>query len=421
MAQSVNLNPALDEEEGEIDSFKSTNKSGDAVKILTIGVGQGGSKLAYQIGIECDCSQKCVFINTSKRDIEGLDLNATELSRFISVGNGKLDGSGKNRHVSFDAFKGNLNLYIDEVKKYMKEDSYDLVLVCFSTAGGTGSGIGPKLTGALTSTGILNEVSSVTGKEPIVFGLAELPELSNSEGNLSYENTLEALQDIDKLVNPKDKNGLPIATPGLARFFLINNGYGKGRYSQRSDQLIELNKLVAHSFNRILFEYGYSRIATLDRADRIGALTTMGLHSFEYLDSGNDGNIVGVTPFFMPDGERVKRCIYEVPENWEKQTKDIIDRTGAIIDDTIHGYYVSTDTRNGAKVPIVGFHGFRNVSKIAEQYDRRLKLNRENQTRIESDNIFASTGLNDVEAEKKRRSVEYGSAGATDASSVFDL
>lgn len=411
--------PIDDEEEGGVEDFKSVGSNKNPIKILPIGVGQGGAKLAHAIGMQNDCASKCVYINTSKRDIEGLELNDT--NRFIAVGDGKIDGSGKDRHVSFGFFKEKLNDYIAELKKFLKEEAYDIIFVCFSTAGGTGSGIGPKLTGALTSKGVLDEISASTGKTPIVFGMAELPELSTSEGNISYENTLEALQDIDKLVNPKDKDGNPLPdNPGIARFFLINNGYGKGRYAERSNQLLQINKVVATYIYRFLYEYGASRISTLDRADRISVLKTMGLHSFTSF--GPDGRRIE-SPFFVPDGERVKRVAYEVMENAEKIVSDIIAQTGAIVDDTIHGFWSNhiENTDHSAKLPIIGFHGFRNISKIAEQFDKRLKLNRENQNRIETDNIYASTGLNDVEAEKQRRAIEYGTAGADDASSVFDL
>ena len=69
--------------------------------------------------------------------------------------------------------------------------------------------------------------------------------------------------------------------------------------------------------------------------------------------------------------------------------------------------------------PNIAFHGSRNVSKIAEQYDKRLKQLHENQTRIETDNIYSATGLNDVANEKARRDSEYGASGAV--GSVEDL
>ena len=400
------------------------------VKILPIGIGQGGSKLAQSIGLNNDCKSKCVYINTSTTDIEGLELTGNEVSRKITInarsGDYKkdaegnilkdafgnpipledIDGAGKDRSLSYNYFKLHVGEYVSDLKKFVTEEPYDVVLVCFSTAGGTGSGIGPRLTKVLTSIGVLDEVEQKTGKRPLVFGVAELPELSASkEGSLSYENTLEALDEMNEIINPKD------GTNGFARFILVNNGYAKSKYTERTKQLEAVNVSVATYIKRYLSEFGVSRKATLDRSDRFNAMKVMGLHAFMSFD-GN-GNRVE-SPFIIPDGERVKRCCYEVPENAEVITSNIIASTGSGCDDTVHGFY-----ENGNLNPIIAFHGFRNVSKIAEQYDKRLKQLRENQNRIETDNIYSATGLDDVASEKAKRAQEYGAAGA--AGSVEDL
>ena len=41
-----------------------------------------------------------------------------------------------------------------------------------------------------------------------------------------------------------------------------------------------------------------------------------------------------------------------------------------------------------------------------------MKQLHENQTRIEADNIYSATGLDDVANEQKRRETEYGASGA---------
>jgi len=420
-----------DEEENIIDMKKK-------VRVLPVGIGQGGSKLAKAIGLAFGCESKCVYMNTSDTDIEGIKLDGGNVTRVISVcahagdyktdvnGNpildidGKpiplenIDGSGKNRGTSFSYFKLHNKEYIDRVKVFAYEEPYDIIFVSFSTAGGTGSGIGPKLTGILSSVSILDDIEKHTGKRPIVIGLPALPELSPTEGNISYENTLEALEEIDKLVNPVDPVTKAPKLSSLARFVLINNSYGKSKETKRSDQLTNLNVAVAEYFKRYLLQYGTSRVSTLDCSDRMGALKTMGLHSF--IGFNGDGNRIE-SPFFVPDGERVKRCCYEIPENAETTCNTIIANTGAICDDTIHGFFDTTEKFS----PIIAFHGFRNVSKIAEQFDKRLKLNIENQKRIEKDNIYAATGLNNVATERARKAEEYGEHGATDADDILSL
>lgn len=404
------------------------NKKG--IKILPIGIGQGGSKLAQSIGLINDCKSRCVYINTSTSDIDGLELSGNEVTRTISIGRQKndfkkdkdgnilkdaagnpipieeIDGAGKDRKISYNYFKMHVGEYVNNLKKFLIEEPYDVIKICFSTAGGTGSGIGPKLTKVLTSIGVLDEIEQKTGKRPIVYAYAELPELDSSkEGSISYENTLEALKEIDEIINPSD------GSAPLIRVVFVNNNYGKSKYSEHSKQLEATNAAVATMIKRYLSEYGISRKGTLDRSDRLNAMKVMGIHSFMTFD-GNGKRVE--SPFVIPDGERVKRCCYEVPENTENLVSSVISSTGCGYDDIVHGFYES-ETLN----PIIAFHGFRNVSKIAEQYDKRLKQLHENQTRIEADNIYSATGLDDVANEQKRRETEYGASGAV--GSVEDL
>ena len=58
---------AIEDEEETLGSFGF--KKG--IKILPIGIGQGGSKLTQTIGIKNDCKSSCVYINTSTSDIDG--------------------------------------------------------------------------------------------------------------------------------------------------------------------------------------------------------------------------------------------------------------------------------------------------------------------------------------------------------------
>lgn len=405
---------ANDEEEDFIDSKKS-----GGIKILPIGIGQGGSKLAKAIGMNNDCNRKCVYINTSTSDIDGMELSGNEVTRTIVIGakdgdykkdaNGNvikdaagnpvpiedIDGAGKDRKVSYEYFKMHVGDYVADLKKFLVEEPYDVIFLCYSLAGGTGSGIGPRLTKVVSSLNILDEIENRTGKRPLVFGVPELPELNSSkEGSLSYENTLEALKEIDEIVNA-----------GFGRFIFVNNNYMKSRYNEHSKQLSNVNVAAATMIKRYFSEYGISRVATLDRSDRFNAMKVMGIHSF--MSFNPDGARIE-SPFIIPDGERVKRCCYEVPENAEQIVSNVIAGTGCAYDDVVHGFY-DTETLS----PIIAYHGFRNVSKIAEQYDKRLKQLHENQSRIEADNIYSATGLDDVANERKRRETEYGASGAS--------
>jgi hypothetical protein len=351
-----------------------------------------------------------------------LELSGNEVTRTISIGAKKgdykkdadgnvlkdaagnpipveeIDGAGKDRKVSYQYFKMHVRDYVEELKKFLLEEPYDIIYLSFSTAGGTGSGIGPKLTKVLSSLAVLDEIEHKTGKRPLVYGVVELPELDSSkEGSISYENTLEALNEINEIINPAD------GSAPTARFLFVNNNYDKSKFSVHSDQLNGVNNAVADMIKRYTAFFGTSRRSILDRSDRLNAMKVTGIHSF--MTFNGDGKRVE-SPFVIPDGERVKRCTYEVPEAAESVVASVISSTGCGYDDIVHGF------SEGTLSPIIAFHGFRNVSKIAEQYDKRLKQLHENQTRIEADNIYSATGLNDVANEKARRDSEYGASGA---------
>lgn len=391
-------------DDAEDEDVKVTNFG---FKVLTIGVGQGGSKLAKSIAIALDARKNCVFMNTSKIDLDGIDVNSSEL-RVVKIGNEEIEGAGKDRRVADDILGKNRKEITDLMLKFANEDAYDFIFVVFSTAGGTGSGIGPKLTALMNTNQFIEPIREKHGKIPLVFGIAALPEISTNEGNISYENTLECLEEINKFT---DKN--------IARFFLINNGATvnlKAKYADRISHLSEINLTTATILKRYLTGFGTSSTSSLDRADRIGALTTMGIHAFEMIDA--DGSRIQ-TPFFFPDGERVRRVCYEVPEKMENQALQAIAASGALSDDIIHGLYDESAPENSKLTPIIAYHGYKNVSKIAESYDKRLKLNRENAARIEKQNIYSATGLDDVAKEREVRNNEYGRHGADSIDDIF--
>ena len=400
-----------EENEDEIQIAKpvvNTKKSGKNGSTLVIACGQGGSRLGNAIAIYFNSSENSVYINTSMRDIDGLGIKDTK--RLIKVGNSAtVEGAGKDNGVGNRLLAENKMQLFENIKEKMLEKEYDFVFVVFSTSGGTGSAMGPKITAIVNSDMIMNQVKEKFGKIPLVFGIAALPEICIDEGNLSYKNTLLCMDDIKKFV-----------TNETARFILVNNGYdivGQKNHN-RVAKLDAVNVSVAIVLNRYFEKYGTSRISNFDKADRYGALTTMGLHSFMVLENTGDRK-AALNPFFIPDGERVKRVCYEVPEIMEKIVDNAIAATGAIYDDQIHGLYDMEVKENAGLLPIVGFHGFKNVEKISEQYDKRIKLNEENAKRIEKSNVSASTGLDNVKEVVENAEKEYGRHGAQSLDDIF--
>ena len=377
-------------------------------KALVINCGQGGSRLGSAISLKFKTTDSSIYINTSMKDITGI--GALNNKRVIKLGDNRVEGAGKDRTKGNEMLTESKEIVFNEIRNYLLETAYDFVFVVFSTSGGTGGGIGPKITALVNSDPMLNPVKEKYGYTPIVFGIAALPEICSEEGNISYKNTLLCLNDIKKFVINE-----------TGRYILVNNGFDivNQRGQNRVSKLDSVNASVATVIYRYFTEYGISRISNYDRADRIGALSTMGLHSFLVLD-GNGNRTAQLNPFFIPDGERVKRVCYEVPENMEKTVSSQIAQTGVISDDQIHGLYDLEEKENSGLIPVIGFHGFKNIDKISEQYEKRIKLNEENARRIEESNILSSTGLDSIDEIVEQNEKEYGSHGAKSIDDIFD-
>ena len=399
------MSEIIEEENSEI-MDKISGKVGN--KCLVIGCGQGGSRLGNAISLKFKSTDSNIYINTSSKDIKGL--NIKDMNRIVKLGGEEIEGAGKDRSAGNQLLSQFRDSIINKVKEKLTEEFYDYVFVTFTTSGGTGGGIGPKVTALINSDVILKEVEKKFGKIPLVFGVAAIPEICAEEGNISYKNTLLCLNDIKKFV-----------TNDVGRYIIVHNGFDmiNTRKQERTSKLDMVNVSVANVIHRYFTEYGTSRISNLDRADRHGALSTMGLHSWMVLDTNGERSDK-YNPFVIPDGERVKRVCYEVPETMVKIVSKQIEQTGIISDDQIHGLYDLEDESNKGLLPVIGFHGFKNVDKICEQYEKRIKLNEENARRIEKGNVLSSTGLENIKEIDEETKNEYGHHGAKSLDDIFD-
>jgi hypothetical protein len=394
------------------------------LKVLSIGVGQGGSRLAHDIGLQFNTAKHCFFINTSEADIDGMK-EIVAVDRSIKLGGAAVEGSGKDRKVAEGILAGTFGTIILKLVSYVLEERFDIIFINFSTSGGTGSGMGPKLTALFDSLDFWNEVRKAdTGKNPVygdfkplVFGIAITPEISGFEGNLSLENTLECLEDIDAMVN--------INESGSTRYFLVSNGFFNIKSTdigKRTTQHQFINKAVASKLYRYLTQFAVGPAANYDRADRFSALQVLGLHSLGTLKpaQGNVNRAVkGPSPFLLPEGERVRRICYEVPEAFESDMLNHFTSNGLLADDIIHGYYNPGEESNVGLDPIIGYHGFRNVGRIAENFRNRLQQNIEKAKAAEAENRQNATGLDDIAKARAFREAEYGGQNALSFGDIF--
>lgn len=178
--------------------------------ILFIGIGQCGSNIAFELKKR---GYQTFYINTTNEDVQLLDIPDNLKYHIPSA-----TGCGRNREKALNYTKAHFNdidIIINTKFPMLKH-----IYICFSTGGGTGSGIAPALLTVLSK-----KYPSKT------FGyVATLP---NSDESIDIKsNALECysqLQKIDSVFNS---------------FFLDNNSSG--------GDIIEINKLFADEFDKFI-------------------------------------------------------------------------------------------------------------------------------------------------------------------------
>ena len=124
-----------------------------------IGVGQGGCNIANtfrKMGYS-----DCVFLNTAKVDLDGLD--APEEQKLL-IGD-HADGAGKNPEEGLRAAK----LSEEHIRERIQDlISCDKVFVCIGSGGGTGSGAGPLVIEIARDLGRIGVIATLPSKAEIV-------------------------------------------------------------------------------------------------------------------------------------------------------------------------------------------------------------------------------------------------------------
>lgn len=380
------------------------------IKPLAIGLGQAGGKIAVAINAKFGWEDKTPLINTSTADLESIQGAVLDKSRIYKLGDTEqIEGTGKDRSISAFLAQTLGEKIVNHVSSCLNNDdvNYDVVILCFSTAGGTGSGLGPRLTGMLTTEFFHDMIKEKYPNLPIIIGLAATPDLGNKEGYLSMQNTLECLKEIQTLAEKQ-----------LGRFFIGTNSAAIGVYNidDRVTYLDMINNNVAHYVYRY-FDQGYVSAHNVDRSDRLAGLRIMGLHAISSIDS--DGSSASGAPFITPEGESVRRINFEIPSTWEKDFNAMLVSHGVVTKDYKEGLYEPMENDKDNIIPIIGYHGFRDIKRFSEAFDARLQQIKKMNEKVERDNINLSQSFNGVADERKRRNDEYGEKKAADFGDIF--
>ncbi|WP_042461626.1 tubulin-like doman-containing protein [Neobacillus dielmonensis] len=354
-----------------------------------LGVGQAGGNIAE---IAATMGFQAALINTNQRDGA---VNARVEKKYFVPG---YSGAGQDRSIGVRAVNENYREIIDFVQKSFK--NIRLLLVAFSTDGGTGSGMSPLLIDLL-----IDQLPGIhIGAIPV------LPDRNVLAGNRI--NAAECMEELSKIT-------------GLSSVFLVDNDQLRKLNPQSSKHQIYLssNRQVMESINHVLQVTKKSSFyGNFDETDLMNILNTRGvtvIASTAITDAKTTADVASkiqqswATSIFCPvESAGVIRAglIYEGPEPIAKliNIPSIFERVGEPLE-LFEGTYISesdptvTTILAGLSFPSHRLHG---LEETLEKNKERLQslVNKEHTQNYESKVSWAS-GLKAKTPHKSTESV----------------
>ena len=168
-------------------NIRSVVESSTGLKIAVVGIGNAGGQVALA------AAKKAIpvfVMNTSVKDLDD-EVLAGNIKSY-QIGDGR--GSGKDRDNAMALLKSDGNASIKDIftNSYFRQivEPADVVFVTFSTAGGTGSGIGP----------IFAKMIHQAYKNKVVIPYGILPK--NAESVMAQSNAIACVDDMTKCGTP---------------------------------------------------------------------------------------------------------------------------------------------------------------------------------------------------------------------------
>lgn len=267
--------------------------------VSVIGIGQGGTNLALLLEKslrKVSTYSKLLVINTALSDLSVVNI-PKERKFLLGMG----EGMGKRREEGKKSFWGEDGKSDELFNKFVSENnqlffgSNQLVIVCYSSGGGSGSGIGNKFLMKLTKYCATVDEKYITVKDgkkvsvpidpyrPNVIGLCLTPDIDSviDSGEDALNNTMQCMTEIDTLVKNK-----------AASIFIVRNSLPKNL--QDGENIYDkTNRNVVDAFTKFIKTIGTSDTNTiLDVRDRFAALSYPGLMSFTSIDNPNQYNML---------------------------------------------------------------------------------------------------------------------------------
>jgi hypothetical protein len=324
-----------------------------------IGAGQAGTNIAQTyMQITGGNTEFLCSINLSEDDLDQATL--VSLNNRMRLDN-NMRGAGKKRSVSITyASEKKIEIIEFLVKKFHK--ACDIILVFFSTSGGTGSGIGPFITALLES----DVLADAKPHRCVIMGVPLIGDLK--EGKDLLINTQDCLDEINKMTVKK-----------MARFLPVFN-QSKVDIKDDITKWKTINDEAVRLINRYFFVKYPSKYQNLDSEDRFVLLSTPGLHSLLTFNP-EDPRIIQ-SPFLLPNipnGVSVQRMGCELPKEYGAKRFDLIKALKAnVTEPNFIGLYeeeAPVSTEGGIStppIPIAHFAGFNNLASFSQLYKDQI-------------------------------------------------
>lgn len=219
-------------------------------RIIFIGIGQCGGNIASEAA---KAGFKAGAINTSSEDLDSENMRHIPHKKVI----GKVGGCAKERKLGQKIVKQEYQdiidfigtNFLDDSKELAKNGLKKLVYLCFSSSGGTGSGVGP----------ILISVLSKVYKEVTFGAIVVTP--SKDESLIAINNSLKCMEELSKL-------DIPILIPDN------NNATSK---ESRQSLYNSVNSEIVNSILRVVKNRDSSSISNIDEKDKAKMLFKTGV------------------------------------------------------------------------------------------------------------------------------------------------
>lgn len=260
--------------------------------ISVLGIGGAGGNIAdeaYKMGYLTGA------INFSQKDLDSINVN-------FKMRLPASEGVGRNRDLAIKLMQDHWKIAVDFIKQNFAYS--DVIIVTFSTSGGTGSGISPMLLELLT-----NLMPAVT-----FIALPIIPDYTEVTVNqLNVLNTFNELSNLDIAVFP------------------IDNQQIKDNYFPISKSLLykKVNESTIYLLDRLIkyTEENYSKNGNFDKKDLMAVLNTKGIGIISEVDISTYQNNLISTGIIT---EAIQKSWYKspfIPIEYQK-----VVRAGIIVD-----------------------------------------------------------------------------------------